>query len=64
MFTIKVYYKSGQKGYWEAPSVNVSENNKIIYLGGDKGENLELEGTESVYIENSNGKTIHIIQGN
>ncbi|MFA6125468.1 hypothetical protein [Sphingomonas sp.] len=64
MFTVKIIYASGQSALMECVHVNISNARRNLSLigPGESGELLELDGSETVYIENSNGKTVDIIR--
>ena len=66
MFTIKVYYASGQANIYSARQVNIGtdsiEGTPLSMFGsGENGERIFLDGSETVYIENATGKTVHVI---
>lgn len=62
MFTVKVFYSSGQINLLEAETVNISNGSRRVSLGGQTLLDLGLDGTETIYIENEAGKTVHVVR--
>lgn len=63
MFTVKIYYAGGQAYISEAVSVRIGNQQDTLFMDrGGIAENLKLDGTEAVYIENYAGKTVEMIR--
>ena len=77
MFTVKIYYASLQTAIYSCDQVNIGSWAKggtnepttcgkslSLFGPGERGEQFELDGTETVYIENAAGKTVEVIRPN
>jgi hypothetical protein len=71
MFTVKIYYRSGQVQLYSAERVIIGSPagskehpgpSMNLFGPGTFAERFEFDGTETVYVENMAGKTVEVIR--
>ncbi|MFA6063905.1 MAG: hypothetical protein WC736_15060 [Gallionella sp.] len=63
MFTVKIIYASGATNILPADEVYIGNmDSRLSLKRGDKMDEYQFDGSETVYIENSAGKTVHMLR--